>query len=73
MDREWTPNNFGVIHDLICEAYHKPSVEEKLHEVLLKYRQALLNLLKDQKKSKEHRAQLQKGMNFSIFLCDLFL
>jgi len=60
MDREWTPNNFGVIHDLICEAYHKPSVEEKLHEVLLKYRQALLNLLKDQKKSKEHRAQLQK-------------
>eukprot|EP00833_Pecoramyces_ruminatium_P003025 jgi/Orpsp1_1/1177057/evm.model.c7180000060031.1 len=60
MDREWTPNNFGVIHDLICEAYHKPSVEEKLHEVLLKYKQSLLNLLNDQKKSSEHRTQLKK-------------
>ncbi|KAG4088552.1 hypothetical protein H8356DRAFT_1056734 [Neocallimastix lanati (nom. inval.)] len=60
MNREWTPNNFGVIHDLICEAYHKPSVEDKLHEILLKYRQELINLLKDQKKSSEHRTQLQK-------------
>jgi len=66
MDMDWTPNKFGVIHDLICEAYHKSSVEEKLHEVLLKYRHALINLLKDQKKSSEHRAQLQKGIPNNI-------
>ncbi|KAG4097647.1 hypothetical protein H8356DRAFT_1308894 [Neocallimastix lanati (nom. inval.)] len=88
MDMDWTPNKFGVIHDLICEAYHKSSVEEKLHEVLLKYRHALINLLKDQKKSSEHRAQLQKEkiltiknvqqnandefINSTILLSDLF-